>query len=42
LIIVLHDLKKLWKIKRFRVLLTARTLSNICVADIFGSFLESS
>jgi len=26
---VLHDLKKLWKIKRFRVLLTARTLSNI-------------
>jgi MFS family permease len=29
LIIVLHDLKKLWKIKRFRVLLTARTLSNI-------------
>jgi len=29
LIIVLHDLKKLWKIKRFRILLTARTLSNI-------------
>ena len=26
---MLHDLKTLWKIKRFRVLLTARTLSNI-------------
>jgi hypothetical protein len=26
---VLHDLKTLWKIKRFRILLTARTLSNI-------------
>ena len=26
---MLHDLKTLWKIKRFRILLTARTLSNI-------------